>query len=172
MAATVITLGAEHTRAYRALMLHAYEHAADSFTSTPQERSLETTEWWLKRIVNPHGLTVAFGGIDAGEIVGTVALEFSAKPKTRHKALVIGMYVLPQARGSGLARQLLQAAIDFCRARGDLRLMQLEVTQGNEAATSLYPNMGFEPFGLEPLAVLTPQGYRSKVHMWLDLDTL
>lgn len=27
--------------AYKALMLHAYEHAADSFTSTPQERALQ-----------------------------------------------------------------------------------------------------------------------------------
>jgi hypothetical protein len=31
--------------------------------------------------------------------MGTVALEFSSKPKTRHRALVIGTYVSPSASG-------------------------------------------------------------------------
>jgi hypothetical protein len=31
--------------------------------------------------------------------MGTVALEFSARPKTRHRALVIGTYVSPSASG-------------------------------------------------------------------------
>jgi GNAT superfamily N-acetyltransferase len=28
------------------------------------------------------------------------------------------LYVLPEARGNGIARRLVQAAIDWCRARG------------------------------------------------------
>jgi hypothetical protein len=32
----IAQLTAAHAMAYKALMLHAYEHAADSFTSTPQ----------------------------------------------------------------------------------------------------------------------------------------
>lgn len=47
--------------AYKALMLHAYEHAADSFTSTPQERSLELDSWWVKRIADPAGLSAVWG---------------------------------------------------------------------------------------------------------------
>jgi hypothetical protein len=34
---------------YRALMLHAYEVAADAFTSTPEERAAEPESWWVKR---------------------------------------------------------------------------------------------------------------------------
>ena len=80
-------------------MLHAYEHAADAFTSTPEERTKESDEWWVKRIAHPEGMTVAFGDFDGKNLVGTVALEFSAKPKTKHKALVVGMYVLPLLSG-------------------------------------------------------------------------
>jgi len=88
---------------------------------------------------------VAFGAFAGIELVGAVALEFSAKPKTRHKALVIGMYVLPDWRGNGAGRALLRAAIDRCKSRGDILVMQLTVTDGNEPAVALYRSAGFEP---------------------------
>jgi GNAT superfamily N-acetyltransferase len=166
---TVAILAASDAASYKALMLHAYEHAADAFTSTPQERANEPDAWWIKRLSHPEGLTVAFGYFEGSSLVGTVALEFSAKPKTRHKALLVAMYVLAPARSKGAARALLQAAIRFCRERGGIRAVQLEVTQGNAPAISLYGSLGFTPYGVEPMAVLTPTGFQSKVHMWLHL---
>ena len=168
---TVAVLTASDAAPYKALMLHAYEHAADAFTSTPEERAKEPDEWWIKRIAHPEGMTVAFGDFEGGSLVGTVALEFSAKPKTEHKALVVGMYVLPPARGNGSARALLQVAIQFCKERGGIRAVQLEVTEGNTPAVTLYESLGFTAYGVEPMAVLTPTGFRSKVHMWLSLQS-
>ena len=165
----IAVLEANHWSQYKDLMLHAYEHAADAFTSTPEERRRETDEWWIKRVADPFGLTVSFGAFDGTAMVGTVALEFSAKPKTLHKALVIGMYVLPSHRGHWLARALLLAAIGHCRERATVSVVQLEVTHGNEPASAMYRSLGFQQFGLEPLAVLTPGGYRAKEHMWLHL---
>jgi GNAT superfamily N-acetyltransferase len=98
-------------------MLHAYENAADAFTSTADERALEPDGWWIKRVADTTGLSIAFGVFDGTSLEGTVALEFNAKPKTRHKALVIGMYVMPSSRGKGAARLLLQAALVHCVAR-------------------------------------------------------
>ena len=166
---TVAVLAAPDAAPYKALMMHAYEHAADAFTSTPEERAEETDEWWIRRIAHPEGMTVAFGDFDGEDLVGTVALEFSAKPKTKHKALVVGMYVLPAFRGKGSARALLQEAVQFCTNRGDIRTIQLEVTEGNSPAVNLYESLGFTAYGVEPMAVLTPTGFRCKVHMWLDL---
>ena len=165
----ITVLSASDAMQYKTVMLHAYEHAADAFTSTPDERAKEPDSWWVKRIADPTALTVSFGAFQGGDLVGTVALEFSAKPKTLHKALVVGMYVLPAWRGKGLARSLLQAAIGHCSVRGDIVALQLEVTEGNEAAVSLYQDLGFKPYGVEPLAVLTPTGFKSKVHMWLSI---
>ena len=171
MTVTVTVLTASDAVPYKALMLHAYEHAADAFTSTPEERAKESDEWWINRIAHPDGMTVAFGDFEGDSLVGTVALEFSTKPKTMHKALVVGMYVLPPARGNGCARALLQAAIQFCKARGGIRTVQLEVTEGNTPATNLYESLGFAAYGVEPMALLTPSGFRSKVHMWLSLPS-
>ena len=157
---------------YRALMLHAYDAAADAFTSTAAERATEPDAWWLKRIADPQGLSVAFGafgGDDGDALVGTVTVEFSAKPKTRHKALVIGMFVHATARHRGAGRALLQAALDAARARPGVFVVTLTVTEGNTAAVSLYEACGFGAFGVEPMAIATPDGYKGKVHMVLQL---
>ncbi|PUE09398.1 hypothetical protein B9Z51_11020 [Limnohabitans sp. T6-5] len=156
--------------AYKALMLHAYEHAADSFTSTPQERALQPDSWWINRIADPAGLSVVWGAFNEAGLVGTVSVEFAARAKTRHKALIVAMFVREECRGEGVARALMRAAIQHGLEREGLRLLQLEVTQGNAPAERLYQNLGFQAYGVEPMAVLTPSGFRSKVHMWLDLS--
>lgn len=167
----ITPLTAAHAMAYKALMLHAYEHAADSFTSTPQERALEPDSWWRGRIDDPSGLTFVWGAFAEAELVGTVSVEYAAKAKTRHKGLIVAMFVHENFRRQGFARKLMRAAVQHGLERQGLRLLQLEVTQGNAPAESLYQSLGFMPFGVEPMAVWTPEGYRSKVHMWLDLTS-
>jgi ribosomal protein S18 acetylase RimI-like enzyme len=104
--------------------------------------------------------------------VGTVALEFSAKPKTRHKALLIGMFVDDACRGQGAGGLLVEAALSAARARDGVRMVTLTVTEGNAAAIGLYERCGFRPFGIEPMAIATPDGYKRKVHMWASLGDL
>jgi RimJ/RimL family protein N-acetyltransferase len=155
---------------YRKLMLQAYELAADAFTSTAEERAAEPEAFWVKRIADPSGMSAAFGAFEGQELVGTVALEFSAKPKTKHKALLIGMYVSPEARGTGAGRALLQAAVTYAQARAGTLQLTLTVTEGNAPAANLYTSAGFQSFGIEPMAILMPVGYKPKVHMWLSLQ--
>ena len=157
---------------YRELMLAAYTLAADAFTSTAEERAAEPESFWVRRIADPHGMGAALGAFEGDVLVGTVALEFSSKPKTRHKALLIGMYVQPSARGTGAGRALVDAAIAHAESREGVRVLQLTVTEGNEPAIRLYRAAGFQPFGTEPLAILTPGGFKGKVHMWRALGTI
>ena len=150
---------------YREVMLEAYLQAADAFTSTAEERAKEPLSWWVKRIAHPEGLCVAFGATEGSALIGTVALEYSAKPKTKHSALLIGMYVRQQARGTGVAKVLLQAAVSHAVARPGINVITLTVTQGNEPALRLYSQAGFAAWGTEPMSILTPSGYKGKVHM-------
>lgn len=170
MPITVDTLIPEQARQYRDLMLEAYAQAPDAFTSTAEERAAEPESWWVKRIADSSGLSVVFGAFVDRNLVGTVALEFSAKPKTRHKAHLMGMYVAPAARGTGAGTQLVQAAIEFARARAGTTVITLTVTEGNETAIGLYCGAGFVAFGTEPMAILAQSGYKAKVHMWLRLQ--
>ena len=167
----VVALGPSDVARYRELMLHAYAAAPDAFVATPQERAGEPESWWLKRVADPSGLGAALGAFHAGNLVGTVTLEFSARPKTRHKAQLIGMFVRESFRGVGAGASLVHAALACARARAEVRVLTLTVTEGNAAAISLYERCGFRAFGTEPMAIATPAGYKAKVHMWLPIGS-
>jgi len=165
----VARLVASDAPRYRELMLEAYELAADAFTSTAEERAREPISWWEKRIADASGLSESFGAFDQAALVGTVALEYSAKPKTQHSALVIGMYLQHKHRGSGTAQSLLQAAIAAAASHPGIQVLRLTVTEGNESAVRLYQSAGFRAWGTEPQAIRTPNGFKGKVHMSLIL---
>jgi len=165
----VAALRASDVPRYRELMLYAYAAAPDAFVATPEERAAEPESWWLRRAVDPTGLSVAFGAFHEGDLVGTVTLEFLARPKTRHKAQLIGMFVYEWYRGRGAGAALVEAALACARARPEVRLITLTVTEGNAPAIGLYERCGFRPFGVEPMAFATPEGYKAKVHMWLPI---
>lgn len=168
----VALLTEQNAKSYRSLMLQAYELDADAFTSTPEERAAEPLSWWVRRIGGPRAERAAFGAFNGNELVGAVALEFSRKPKTRHRALLIGMFVLPRFRGAGIGRALVEAAIDFALAREGVRTIILTVTEGNAPAIALYQSVGFERIGIEPMAIHTPAGYKAKVYMWQQIRLL
>jgi len=75
--------------------------------------------------------------------------------------LVEDVYVLEEARGSGLGRALMQAAFDRARERG-ARRMELDVNERNEAALALYESFGFS-------ATANPYGARD-LYMRIHLD--
>ncbi|MEZ5706534.1 MAG: GNAT family N-acetyltransferase [Burkholderiaceae bacterium] len=165
----VAVLTTAHLSDYRALMLEAYAACPDAFTSTAEERAAQPEAFWQRRLQDPAGLSVVLGAFHEGLLVGAVALEFSERHKTQHKAQLIGMYVRPGVRGRGLGRQLAQAAIDHAASRPGVRSIVLTVTQGNVAAEALYTSCGFRSFGVEPMAIRTDAGYLAKAHLWREL---
>jgi GNAT superfamily N-acetyltransferase len=165
----VSTLDPSNVPAYRELMLEAYELAADAFTTTAAERQAEPESWWVKRIGSAAGLATSFGAWEERRLVGTVAVEYSAKPKTRHSALVLGMYVTASHRARGVGRSLMQAAIAAASARPEVLVLTLTLTEGNEPALRLYQSLGFSIWGIEPLAIRSNSGIKGKVHMALVL---
>lgn len=168
-AVRVLALSAQDAQRYRALMLEAYDQAPDAFTSTVQERAVEPLDWWAQRITPASGLSQVLGAFVGQQLVGTVALEYASKPKTRHWAQVIGMYVQPGYRGLGLGALLMQAAVTAASEHPEVCAMRLTVTEGNEAAVRLYQSVGFRAWGVEPLAMRTATGYKGKVHMSMQL---
>jgi ribosomal protein S18 acetylase RimI-like enzyme len=154
---------------YRELMLEAFENAPDAFVTTAEERAGEPLSWWEQRVASANRLAESFGALDDTTLVGAVTIEYSVKQKTRHSGLVIGMYVRPARRGSGVARALLQAAITAAAARPEIQSLRLTVTEGNRPAMHLYESVGFVAWGTEPEAILTPAGFKGKVHMSLPL---
>lgn len=155
---------------YRSLMREAYTLAPDAFTSTVEERESAPESFWIGRIADATGRNGVFGAFDGRQLAGTVGLECHAREKTRHKARVISMYVVPAARGAGVGRALLEAAVAHARGLGSLAVLTLSVTEGNAPARKLYASAGFQVRGVEPMAILTPGGFKAKVYMSLPLS--
>ena len=155
--------------ANRDLMIQASE--TDAFISTPEERASMPLSFWEKRVAHPDGLSVTFGAFDGESMVGSATVEFLTREKVRHKSRLLGMFVLSAYRSRGLGQQLVEAVIEEARSRPQARMMSLTVTEGNDAAISLYERCGFQIIGTEPKAIATPRGDLGMVHMWLDLET-
>lgn len=167
-------LTASDAAAYRALMLDAYATHPSAFTSTVQEREGLPLSWWEERlgaVADATEASVVYGAFDdTGVLAGAAGLAFGVRKRERHKATLFGMTVAASARRSGFGRRLVLALLEYARARGDLRLVQLTVTEGNDAAQKLYEDCGFRTFGLEPLAIDFDGELLGKVHMWCDLE--
>jgi ribosomal protein S18 acetylase RimI-like enzyme len=88
--------------------------------------------------------------------------------RLRTKAL-FAMYVAAAARGQGLARRLLETAVEHGRAL-NLRQLMLGCNAGNGNALRLYEQAGFSEYGLEPAALYVDGEYFDEVLMVMKLD--
>ena len=165
-------LNQSHALAYKALMLDAYRESADAYTSSYQERASQSDDWWAHRVAGSKPESVTFGGFQAGELVATARLELYDGHKTRHKAHLTAVYVRPAARRLGYGRGLLESVLKEAKERPGIRLVNLSVTEGNQAALALYEKAGFIMYGVEPMAILGTQAYLSKVLMVMTLDPI
>ncbi len=154
---------------YRALMLEAYDRHPQAFTSSVREREKLPLAWWAARLDGE--LDILLGAFCQGRLQGIVGLAFDLREKARHKATLFGLYVTAGQRNGGLGQRLVQSLLAEAGEYEGLRLVQLTVTAGNDAALSLYQRCGFVQYGLEPLAVRVGDDYFDKIHMWYALPT-
>ncbi|MFJ7140747.1 MAG: N-acetyltransferase family protein [Pseudomonas protegens] len=152
---------------YRALMLEAYDRHPQAFTSSVREREKLPLAWWAARLDGE--LDLLLGAFFEGRLLGIVGLAFELREKARHKATLFGLYVKGEQRSCGLGYQLVQRLLAEAADYEGLRLVQLTVTAGNDAALSLYRRCGFVQFGLEPQAVCVGEDYLDKIHMWREV---
>jgi ribosomal protein S18 acetylase RimI-like enzyme len=92
-----------------------------------------------------HHESVVFVAVDSSDAaIGFTQLYplFSSVSATR-KYLLNDLYVVPEARRNGTARQLLNAAADFARANGAAS-MSLSTALDNVSAQRLYESLGWQ----------------------------
>ncbi|HKB49055.1 MAG TPA: GNAT family N-acetyltransferase, partial [Ktedonobacterales bacterium] len=110
----------------------------------------------------------AFAGERNNELVGMVGFKRESGAKNRHRGYIWGMYTAPEARGQGIGRALIEAALAHARTLPGLEQVNLSVVTSNAAARALYRSLGFEVYGLERRALKLPNGtYLDEEHMVL-----
>jgi ribosomal protein S18 acetylase RimI-like enzyme len=130
-------LTAEDWMELRATRLAALAEAPYAFSSTVAREQGFTEQTWRERA----GSGRTFGAWDGGTIVGLA----SGLPEDGQWQLV-GMWVSPKVRGTGVADRLVAAVCELARQSG-FTSVTLWVTEVNDRARAFYRRLGFAPTG-------------------------
>lgn len=137
-------LTSDDTNMYRMLRLRALKEHPHAFLESYAEALEKAESNFLERIEK----SFIFGSFFQGLLVGTSLLAPMQGILQRHKGYIGAVYVAPEMRQNGIARQLLSTAIDQARAMG-LELLQLGVNAHNPVSVSFYKSLGFEEYGID-----------------------
>jgi len=157
-------LGATDIASYREIRLEGLQKHPEAFSLSWQDEAAGPASWWAERLETN---IVLGGGIDGSPLLGVVGFRVHSAAKLRHKGILWGMYVRPQARCMGLATSLVQQVIAW--ARPPLEEICLTVVASNAAACRLYRRAGFEQYGLERRALKIGGTYYDEALMALPL---
>ncbi|HEY2442513.1 MAG TPA: GNAT family N-acetyltransferase [Streptosporangiaceae bacterium] len=133
----------------REVRLAALADAPYAFASTLENESGQDEQRWRERI----GRDTYFLGWDGGRPAG-LAGTFRQQDGDWH---LISMWVSPQARGTGLADELVDVVVRHVRGQGAANLL-LWVADGNDRARDFYLRVGFRSTGRrQPIRPQAPE---------------
>jgi len=158
----------DHWPAFQALRLKSIADSPLATYPTYDEEEGRSPEEIQERITE-SATQVVFGAFDGDTLIGISGLRWDALVQVAHKAVLWGVFVHPDRRQRGLARELLHALFTYARARG-IEQIRLSVNVENPAAARLYRSLGFASYGREPRAMRVGGRYYDEDLMLLRLD--
>jgi GNAT superfamily N-acetyltransferase len=139
-----------NANAFRTLRLRALREHPEAFVASYEEEEKESLESAAKRLRASSRQDLFFGAFSDGQLVGIASFSHPQNIKIQHTGHIGEMYVVPEARGRGIGRALLNKIIDHARTIQELEDLILWVTLCNEPARNLYASAGFELVCIEP----------------------
>jgi dihydropteroate synthase len=143
---------------WRDLRLRALADAPDAFVETLADAQARGDEGW-QALAAPRPDVVQLVADHAGAPAGMAVAVID--PDDPARANLYAMWVAPEARGGGLGRALVDAALRWTRCRAALEL-SLQVAEGNDPARALYLGCGFRETG-ERAGLREGAGLQSRV---------
>ncbi|KAK4464722.1 hypothetical protein QBC42DRAFT_294781 [Cladorrhinum samala] len=169
---------------YVPFRLRMLQLSPEAFSSTYSRESSFPPSTWRARLFNPHARTFVAANRQAAEqpsqvVISSLTLVLAADDSSRHGPdeqelevsnwQVNAMFTLPEARGRGAARGVLEFAEDWAvrsnrewqvenqeapgarrRERQHVKF-SLAVMEGNESAGRFYERVGFKKLGKEEI---------------------
>ncbi len=132
----------------RAVRLRALADAPEAFLSTLEEAQAYPEQVWQERAAGQPGRVTFIAEEPVSDrwwgMVGGLLETLQADEPPA--AYLVGMWVDPAQRGTGLGQALVQAVIEWAAAQGVGRV-ELDVVETNQHAIALYERCGFRPTG-------------------------
>jgi len=128
---------------FRSIRLEALQNDPEAFGSTFEKESAQPDQYFIDRVTR----NAVFGGFTGEKLLGVAGFYPLEGTKMKHKGVLWGMYVRPEARGTGLAAALVEDLLQYASAQ--VEQVQLTVAAGNPRARRFYQRMGFIEYGVE-----------------------
>lgn len=142
----------------------------DAFTTSHEEGLATAPDKLALRFGREGSDDFVLGAFaDDNTLAGYAGFQRESRVKNRHKGTLVGMYVVPEHRGGGTGKRLLEALITEVRQIRGMEQINLTVTQSNPGARNLYLAAGFVSFGIESHAIKVDGVYYAKEYMFLRL---
>ena len=105
-------LEAHDAPVYRDLRLEGLKNHPEAFGSSWEDECRKPEAWWAERLKQAP---CSAAGLDDSPLLGVAGFHAHAASKLRHKAVLWGMHVRIEGRGTGLAACLVQRVIEHAR---------------------------------------------------------
>ena len=152
------------------LRMQALETDPWSFVDSPEELRTISVEEFATRLRAEDAENFIVGAFERDTAVGMVGCYQEVPLKRRHKAWIWGVFVEPAARGQGIARSLMQAAIARAKAIDGIEMVMLTVAVDQPAPRKLYESLGFRSIGVEPKGIKIGNQAHDEEHMVLEFN--
>ncbi len=148
---TLRTIRADEAAALRSLRLEALSNHLTTFGSAPEE--IDSMNWSEQTATGDGaGHQAIFVVEREGELVAMAGVLGSTRVKMKHATFIWGVYVNPKYRGDRLAEALVNACVEWARAKG-VSIVRLTVVVDNHKAIACYERCGFEITGREVASI-------------------
>ncbi len=130
----------------------------DFLLGYPEERTIpvEKEAAFLAAMAEGTNTMMIMCEVD-GHLAGNCHLAFNTKIKKRHRASV-AIALRKAYWGLGIGTRMFSMMVEAAQARPGIRLLELEVIEGNSRARALYEKFGFRIVALHPNAILLKDG--------------
>ena len=163
-------LTAADAEAFRTIRREALVDSPAAFAESVSDHDATRPNVWAARVAAWSDENFIIGAFNEhGALTGTVGLVRNTGQKTRHKAIIWGVYLKPEARGTGVAKAMMLEAIRRAKSLDGLEQIKLGVRPGQHAARALYLSLGFEQWGCEKRALKIGDQYVDEDAMVLFL---
>lgn len=142
---------------YFALRLEALQQNPEAFSSSYEEESLRSPDVYGNRLEGESSFT--YGAFEEGKLIGVASLVLEEKLKMKHRGNIYAVYVTGEKRGTGVARRLMNVAIEQAKSIEQIQQVYLTVSSENEPAKKLYQSLGFETYGKDKRAMIVNGSY-------------
>ena len=160
-------LNIEDLEEYKRLRLELLKTEDESFGSSYEEEANFQPQMWTNRLSKTT--SISYGAFDKNTLVGIVIGVLNPRKKMKHVGTINSLYVSPEKRGLGIARQLLEGLINILEAKG-IEFLKLSVVTTNLSALSLYESLGFKVYGFEQGFIKIDQKYIDQHLLWKILE--